>query len=240
MSLGGATQITWLGHASFRFTLPGGEVLLLDPWLRDNPQCPQGLRQPERVDAILVTHGHDDHFGDVVPLAREHGARVVAIHEIATLLADHRQLPPDQLLPMNIGGTVTPLAGVDATMVRADHSSTIREENGSLVPAGVAAGFVLRIDGLPAIYAAGDTAAFGDMVLIGELEQPDVAILPIGGVYTMGPGAAAWAAKMLGVRAVLPCHYGTFPALTGSPADLREALGGAAEVIELKPGQEVP
>jgi L-ascorbate metabolism protein UlaG (beta-lactamase superfamily) len=128
-------------------------------------------------------------------------------------------------------------------MVRADHSSSIDTGAGPLLPGGAAAGFVLRGPELPTLYVAGDTSAFAEMMVIGEVHEPEVAILPIGGRYTMDPGAAAWATKMLGVRRVVPCHYGTFPALAGTPEELVEALaglGGEIEVVSVEPGQTLP
>ena len=243
MSLGKLTEITWLGHASFRFTRPGGEVLLLDPWLEGNPTCPAELQDPERVDAILVTHGHPDHFADVVRLAKKHGARVVCNYEIGLWLKGQAELPEDQVIDMNIGGSVEVLPGLIALMTRADHTSSIQQEDGSVVPGGVPCGFVLAGEDIATIYCAGDTAAFGEMMIIGQQHEPAAALLPIGGRFTMDPPAAAWAANMLGVPQVVPCHYGTFPVLTGTPAQLVEALhelGSETGVIALEPGQSVP
>ena len=243
MSFGKPTEVTWLGHASFRFTRPTGEVVLLDPWLETNPKCPEEFARPERVDAILVTHGHPDHFGDVVRLAKQHEALVVCNYEIGLWLKGRAGLPDERVLDMNIGGSAELLPGWVALMTRADHTSSLQEDDGTVVPGGVPSGFVLGGDDIATLYCAGDTAAFGEMMVIGQQHEPGAALLPIGGRYTMDPPAAAWATNMLGVPRVVPCHYGTFPALAGTPAEFEEALrelGSDAEVVVLEPGESAP
>ena len=223
---------TWLGHATFLVTTPGGKRVLFDPWVTGNPKSPESAKKLGHLDLILVTHGHGDHIGDVVPIGRASGAQVVAPYELA-LYFQKKGL--QNVTGMNPGGTLNAL-GLSITMVHAHHSSSVEDE-GQIVYVGVATGYVVKFENGLTIYFAGDTAIFGDMRLIGELYSPQIAFLPIGDFYTMGPEQAAKAAELLGVKQVVPMHYGTFPALTGTPAKLRELLGGRAEVIELKPGE---
>lgn len=223
---------TWLGHATFLIASPGGKKVLMDPWVTGNPTSPDSAKNIGHVDLVLVTHGHGDHTGDVVPIARAAGAPVVAPYELA-LFFQRKGL--QQVTGMNPGGTFHTL-GLSITMVQAFHSSSV-EEDGKPVYAGVATGYVVKFENGTTIYFAGDTAVFGDMRLIGEMYRPDIAFLPIGDFYTMGPEQAAKAVELLGVRHVVPMHYGTFPVLTGTPAKLRELVGLRAQVIELKPGQ---
>jgi L-ascorbate metabolism protein UlaG (beta-lactamase superfamily) len=224
-------QITWLGHSSFRLRTPGGKELLFDPWYTGNPSFPEAAR-PRAADLILVSHGHSDHITDAAAVARDTGATVVGIFEITAWLASKGV---KQIEPMNKGGTIT-TKGLRITMTDARHSSSF--DDGGTVYLGEAAGFVVQLENGQRLYFAGDTSLFGDMKLIGELYQPDIAFLPIGDRFTMGPEAAATAAKWLGVKQVVPMHYGTFPLLTGTPEQLKEHLKGTAiEVLELKPGE---
>jgi L-ascorbate metabolism protein UlaG (beta-lactamase superfamily) len=197
-----ALSITWLGHATCLFRSPGGTSLLADPWLAGNPACPVSWHHPPRVDGVLVSHGHRDHSEDAARIARTFGAAVVANDEICHWLG-HKGVK--DVRPMNKGGTVE-VGDVRITMVDALHSSSI-EENGVTRYLGEAAGFVLRAPGAPTVYFAGDTALFGDMRLIAELYAPDIACLPIGDVFTMGPEQAARACSLLGCRQVLTIHH---------------------------------
>jgi L-ascorbate metabolism protein UlaG (beta-lactamase superfamily) len=223
---------TWLGHATFLVATPGGKRVLFDPWITGNPKSPDSAKKLGHLDLILVTHGHSDHTGDVIPVARESGAQVVAPFELS-LYFQKKGL--QNVTGMNPGGTMQAL-GLSITMVQAFHSSSIEDE-GKVMYAGVATGYVVKLESGVTLYFAGDTALFGDMRLIGEFYRPQIAFLPIGDFYTMGPEQAAKAVELLGVKQVVPMHYGTFPALTGTPAKLRELLGGRAEVVELKPGE---
>jgi L-ascorbate metabolism protein UlaG (beta-lactamase superfamily) len=225
--------MTWLGHATFLVRTTGGKRLLFDPWVTGNPSSPPEAKRLGELDLILVTHGHSDHTGDAVSIGRSSGAQTVAPFELSLWL---QKKGLKNVTGMNPGGTVH-MHGLSITMVPAVHSSSV-EEDGHIVYLGVATGYVIRFeDGLTAYYA-GDTALFGDMRLIGEMYRPQIAFLPIGDFYTMGPEQAAKASELLGVKQIIPMHYGTFPALTGTPGRLRELVSArGVEVLELKPGE---
>ncbi len=217
------TTLTWLGHSTFRIGTPEGKHLLIDPWLAGNPMCPQAFHHAAS-DAILVTHGHFDHVADVKTAFDHCSGPVVGTFELTMWLAS-RGLPEARLIGMNKGGTMElDTAGVAVTMTDARHSSSTDDGTGKPLFLGEPAGYVLRFSNGEKIYVAGDTCLFGDMQWIGTLWSPQTAILPIGDFYTMDPLAAAHACKLLGVQTVVPCHFGTFPALRGTPAQLREAI----------------
>jgi L-ascorbate metabolism protein UlaG (beta-lactamase superfamily) len=229
-------KFTYLGHASVRCDLPDSRVLLIDPWVNQNPACPKAARELPRLDAILISHGHFDHMGDAVELAQRYQPEaVVANYEICQWLGGKGVA---NCSPMNTGGSQQVL-GAKVTMVRADHSSAIQDGD-RLVAGGMPAGYVVRLPGGYTFYHAGDTALFSDMQLIGELFRPELAFLPIGDLFTMDPQQAARACRYLGVRRAIPIHWGTFPALTGTPRELESALsdlGVKTEVVALKPGE---
>ncbi len=222
-------SITWLGHSTFLLTTPGGKRVLFDPWLA-NPNCPASMKKPH-ADLILVSHGHFDHIDDLLTVARDTGAPVVAIFELCDWLG---RKGIQNVAPMNKGGSQE-ILGLRVTMTDARHSSGY-VDHGQMVYMGEAAGFVVRLEDAMTIYYAGDTCLFGDMKLIGELYKPDIAFLPIGDRFTMGPDEAARACEFLGVRQVVPMHWGTFPLLTGTPAALRQLVSNV-EVLELRPGE---
>jgi L-ascorbate metabolism protein UlaG (beta-lactamase superfamily) len=225
-------SFTWLGHSTFIFTSPGGKRIIVDPWVATNPACPDSAKQVGPLDLMLVTHGHGDHTADAVTIGRNSGARVIAPFELSTWL---QQKGLQNVTGMNPGGTLHAL-GLSITMVPAIHSSSV-EDDGRQIYAGVATGYVITFEDGFTAYFAGDTSIFGDMRLIGEMYRPTLAFLPIGDLFTMGPEQAAKACELLGVRQVVPMHYGTFPALTGTPARLRELVGSRVEVLELTPGE---
>lgn len=226
-------SFTWLGHATFLFRTPGGKRVLLDPWVTGNPATPDSAKKIGDVDLILVTHGHGDHAGDAVSIGRATGAQVVAPYELSLWL---QQKGLKNVIGMNPGGTLH-LLGLSVTMVQAHHSSSV-EEDGRIIYTGVATGYVIKLEDGVTVYYAGDTAVFGDMKLIGDMYRPTIGFLPIGDLYTMGPEQASVACDLLGIKHVVPMHYGTFPALAGTPARLRELVASRGiEVIELKPGE---
>ena len=225
------TILTWLGHAAFRIDTAGGKRVYVDPFLNGNPTCPAEEQQPERADIVAVTHGHGDHVGDTVAIAQRHGSTVVAQVELADWLGT-QGVADDKLIGFNKGGTVD-VDGVRFTLVNAFHSSSTPDGT----YAGEAAGFVIEADG-STLYFAGDTCVFGDMQLIGRIYKPDVAIIPIGDHYTMGPREAAVALELLGVERCVPCHWGTFGLLTGTPQELQKLAPGV-RVEQIEPGDSV-
>jgi L-ascorbate metabolism protein UlaG (beta-lactamase superfamily) len=241
MAIGRDTTFTWLGHAAVEVRTPGGKVILFDPWL-GNPKSPRSADTQQQLDLLLVTHGHGDHMGDAVPLASRLRPAWPCIHEMSLWLA--RRLPGggDQLTGMNKGGTVD-IDGLRVTMVGADHSAGDWNAGAdTTVYLGEPVGFVVELENGFRIYHAGDTQVFGDMALIRELFRPDLAMLPIGGHFTMDPAAAALAAELLGVQHVLPIHWGTYPALAGTPQQLVDAIAarrGTAQVHPWSPGDSL-
>jgi L-ascorbate metabolism protein UlaG (beta-lactamase superfamily) len=228
-------KLRWLGHAAFQYTTRTGKIFLIDPWLK-NPKAPKGISFTH-LEGILLTHGHSDHVGEAFELAKQFNAPVVASYELAEIAKKHG-VP--NAMPINASGSVT-IGTVQITAVAAIHSSSYKEGD-NLIYAGEPLGFIVADEGAETLYFAGDTALSYDMAFIPQLYSPQIAVLPIGGIYTMKPAEAALAARYLQVRTIVPMHFGTYPALTGTAAELQLEIqrnGLSTRVVSLEPGQEV-
>eukprot|EP00127_Corallochytrium_limacisporum_P007369 Clim_evm6s249 gene=Clim_evmTU6s249 len=230
-------QVTWLGHAAFLIN-DEETHFLIDPWL-GNPKAPADAKdKASKAKAILVSHGHFDHVGDTVALAKQTGAKVFCVHEVSVYLKG-QGVPEDQIVGMNKGGTVDLGGGFKATMVHAIHSGDCGMEH-PMAPGGDAAGWVVSCPNGHVIYHSGDTDVFGDMGIISDLYKPDVALMCIGGHYTMSPMGAAYAINKLmpSLRTVIPMHFGTFPLLAGNPADLNRLVNRKNVIVaKMEPGE---
>lgn len=227
-------RITWLGHATVLIETAKGTNILIDPFIENNPKYPKDYELPSTIHYVLLTHGHGDHISDAAPVAKKHGSTVVAIYELSDFI---KKQGVEKTIGMNLGGTVK-LDDVAVTMVDAKHSSGAQDAAG-IHYVGVATGFVLTPESGPVLYHAGDTCVFGDMRLIGELYKPEIAMLPIGGHFTMDPKEGAMAAKLIGCKTVLPIHWGTFPMLTGTPQELAGLVDKNVKVVCWSPGETV-
>jgi L-ascorbate metabolism protein UlaG (beta-lactamase superfamily) len=224
--------LTWLGHAAFLLTTDDGKRIYVDPWLKGNPAAPEDQKQPERVDVIAVTHGHSDHTGDSTELSKAFPeAEIVAQVELKAWLGRQGANVSGQLPGLNKGGSQE-IDGIRFTLTNAFHSSSA--DDGEYT--GEACGIVVRLESGKTVYFAGDTCVFGDMALIHRLYAPDYAVLPVGDHFTMGPKEAALALELLGNPACVPCHYGTFGLLTGTPEAL-QAEAPEATVLGIQPGE---
>lgn len=227
-------EITYFGHSTFGIKSPGGKKIIIDPWIHTNPSCPENLKDIQSVDIIAITHGHFDHIGDLIDICSEHGPLVIANWEICDWLGTKGI---ENCMPMNKGGCQT-IDNIKFVMTHAQHSSGIKEDDGTIIYAGEPGGYVIEFENNYSIYHAGDTNLFGDMKLISELYCPDLSMLPIGDVFTMSPYEASHACRFLKSRYVIPMHYATFPLLSGTPEELRKLTGDLEEfeILTLKPG----
>lgn len=226
-------KLTWLGHATFRIETPEGKTLYIDPWIMGNPKCPEKEKNVQKADVLLCTHGHGDHIGDAVEVGKKHNSIMVGMPELCGWF---QKKGVQQVAGFNKGGTQT-VAGVKITMVQAIHSSGVQDGE-EMVYGGEPCGYVLEFSNGVKMYHAGDTAVFGDMAIIREIYGPKICMLPIGDHYTMSPREAAYACKLLQPETVIPMHYGTFPILTGRPADLQKLVPDV-HVLEMKPGETI-
>lgn len=228
-------RITWLGHAAFRIELPSGEIIIIDPWVMGNPACPEKEKNVKRADVLLCTHGHFDHIGDAVAIAKKHDSQVVGIFELCNWM---QSKGVKQIAAMNKGGTQK-VGKLSVTMVHAVHSCGIQDGE-EIIYGGEACGYVVEFASGLRLYHAGDTGLFGDMALIRELYAPEIVMLPIGDLFTMGPREAAHACKLLQPKTVIPMHFGTFPALTGTPAAFQKLMAQTGvELLAMKPGETI-
>lgn len=242
-----AVDLQWFGHAAVKITTDAGKVIVIDPFITKNPKTPDELKDLSKlgqVDLILVTHGHGDHIADVGALAEMTGAKVAMNADMGHTFGTLGIVPYKQLIRFNKSGAIKPLEGVTVTMVHAEHSSELvhkdpQTDQKRVFPGGEPSGYIVELENGFKLYHAGDTGVFGDMMLIGELYDPDLSLLPIGGHFTMDPVHAAYAVNnLLKSKMVLPIHYGTYPVLKGTPEQLKEALGAtSAKVIDMKPGE---
>ena len=236
MALNAEVSFTWVGHGTWKVRSAKGKVIYIDPWVMNNPVAPAALKKVDGCDLILITHGHFDHVHDAIEIARATRPKIVANFEISAWLGS-KGIPADTIIGANQGGTVD-VDGIKVMLVHAEHSCGISDGD-QVLNGGAACGFVIEFENGFTIYFAGDTDVFGDMALIAELSEFDVAFLPIGDFYTMGPERAAKAVSLLGVKTVVPMHFGTFPPLVGRPKALQDLVGPGVKVLDIKPGDTV-
>jgi len=229
-----STKVKYLGHAGFQITSEQGKIIFIDPWLTDCPVAPFAVDEIKQADCVLVTHDHFDHVADGIAIVKATGATLVGAPETVGKMKADGEIPDEQIvmgMGMNVGGTVN-LKGIAITMTQAFHSSQ------TACPAG----YIVKLENGYTIYHAGDTGIFYSMKTLGELYNIDLALLPIGSVFTMDPAQAAHAAKLLGAGKVIPMHYKTFPILEQDAGNFENIMKQdlpSVEVVVMEPGQEV-
>jgi L-ascorbate metabolism protein UlaG (beta-lactamase superfamily) len=236
MALNNEVSFTWIGHGTWKVRSAKGKVVYIDPWVMNNPVAPDALKKVDGCDLMLITHGHFDHVHDALEIAKATKPKIVTNYEIGAWLGS-KGIAGDTITGANLGGTVD-VDGIKVTLVHAEHSCGISDGD-KIVYGGQALGFVIEFENGFTIYFAGDTDVFGDMQLRAELSQFDVAFLPIGDLFTMGPHRAARAVELLGVKTVVPMHFGTFPPLIGRPKALQELVDPGVRVLDINPGATV-
>src|SRR5258707_9209232 len=242
----GKPELQWFGQSAFKLTTPGGKVIMIDPFITGNPKTPAELKDLDKlgkVDLILVTHGHGDHFGDSVELAKKNNVPLWGPGGLNQQLRVLGVLPANLAPGMNKSGTIEPFPGVKITMVHAEHSSEVILKDPATgkdasYAAGEPVGFIIQLENGFKIYQMGDTGVFGDMKWIGEDYKPDLPLIPIGGHYLMDPKDAAYATKgLIKPKMAWPMHYASNPFLKGTPAEFKAALGQTTiQVIDAEPG----
>lgn len=230
-------EITYFGHSTFKIKSPEGKIVFIDPWIIENPSCPEHLHDVDGVNIIAVTHGHFDHIGDVRPLADKFKPSIVANWEICDWLGSKGV---ENCCPMNKGGNQS-IDGIKFTMTHAQHSSGIKDDDGSTIYGGEPGGFIIQFENGFRIYHAGDTNIFSDMKLIAEIYKPELIMIPIGDLFTMSPLEASYACRFINPKYVIPMHYSTFPPLIGTPEQLRELTRDIdeMEILALSPGETI-
>jgi L-ascorbate metabolism protein UlaG (beta-lactamase superfamily) len=236
MALNNEVSFTWIGHGSWKVRSAKGKVIYIDPWVMNNPVAPEALKKVDGCDLMLITHGHFDHVHDALEIAKATKPKIVTNFEIGAWLGS-KGIAGDTITGANLGGTVD-VDGIKVTLVHAEHSCGISDGD-KIIYGGQSLGFVIEFENGFTVYFAGDTDVFGDMALIAELSEFDVAFLPIGDLYTMGPHRAAKAVELLGVKTVVPMHFGTFPPLIGRPKALQELVDPGVRVLDINPGATV-
>jgi L-ascorbate metabolism protein UlaG (beta-lactamase superfamily) len=236
MALNAEVSFTWIGHGTWKVRSAKGKEIIIDPWAMNNPVAPEALKKVDKCDLMLITHGHFDHVYDALEIAKAHKPKIISNFEIGHWLQS-KGIDGGTITGANQGGTVE-FDGIKVTLVHAEHSCGITDGD-QILYGGVASGMVIEFENGFTIYFAGDTDVFGDMALIAEMNHLDAAFLPIGDLFTMGPKRAAKAVSLLGVKTVVPMHFGTFPPLVGRPSALQELVGSGVEVLDIKPGDTV-